>query len=140
MDPNNNQPANLDPAMPQPLNTSGSTMPDTTGVVPPSGGLPSQLPGNPEITSSSGGGKKMMMIIIIILVLAILGVGGYYFYMQYTRKVTQPAPQTTQQDQDLVNLKTEAESIEVTDPSGDLVEVDSEINLLEATPSVNINR
>lgn len=134
MDPNNNQPAD-NPAMPQPLNTSGPPMPDTTGVVPPSAGLPPQLPGNPEITQSSGGGKKMMTIIIIILVLAILGVGGYYFYTQYAQKTTQPVPQTVQPDQDLINLQTEADGIEVTDPSGDLVEVDSEINLLEATPS-----
>lgn len=139
MDPNSNQPKEPNPPMPQPLNTSGPVSQDGAGVPPPSVGLPSQLPGNPEIKQSSGG-KKMMIIIISILVLAILGVGGYYFYMQYSQKNKQPVPETNQTDQDLVNLQTETEKIELTDPSGDLSEVDSEINLLEATAAGGIDR
>lgn len=160
MDPNSNNNQNpqqdplgagatppLAPEIPQPLNTASPATPGTTGTsspasdpggMPPLGGLPSQLPGDPQVSQSSGGSKKMMMIIIVILILAILGVGGYYFYMQYASKgsSTTPAPDA-QTAQDLSALQTEVESIEVTDPSGDLMEIDSEINLLEATPAAS---
>lgn len=126
------------PEMPQPLNTSNPVIPDTSGTnISLGGGLPPQMPGNPQVNPSSGGGKKMMIIIIAVLVLAILGVGVYYFYMQYGKKSPQPETQTTQSTQELNNLQTEVESIEVTDPAADLVEVDKEINLLEATPSAS---
>ncbi|HLC87762.1 MAG TPA: hypothetical protein VJG66_01755 [Patescibacteria group bacterium] len=151
MDPSNPNSATDTPAtspnsgMPQPLSTSGpvgmgsgDTADPASSSIPVGEGLPSQMPGNPQVTTASGGGKKWMVIIIIILVLAILAVGGYFFYTSYNKGSSQ-APvtdtQSTQQTQDLTNLKNEADNIQITDPAGDLNEVDSQINLLEATPA-----
>ena len=140
--------APVSPEIPQPLNTAGPVMAGTTSTsspvsdsnaLPLGGSLPVQLPGNPEVTQSSGGSKKMMIIIIIILVLAILGVGGYYFYMQYASKGSKSTSSSPdiKTAPDLSGLKKEADGIQVTDPTGDLVDVDKEINLLEATPSAS---
>ena len=158
MDPNNKSADNqtptskdilpVGPETPQPLDTTGSGMSETTSnsfsistpdTAPPSGGLPPQLPGNPEVGQASGSrSRKIMMLIIIILILAILGVGGYYFYMQYGASGSSDTASSisdTQTAGDLSALETEVESIQITDPGGDLIEIDSEINLLEATPA-----
>ena len=133
----------INPEMPQPLGTS-SQMPTeiplgepTIPVPPGGGGLPPQMPSSPpEVSKPQGSSKKIMFVGIIVVVLIILGIGVYYFYSTMNKPVSEPevteAPQSTEE---LDQLNSELEGVDVTDPEGDLVEVDQEIILLEATPA-----
>jgi uncharacterized protein HemX len=130
------------PGMPEPLNTTAQTPTEMPmgNPTPPLGGsagegLPVQAPGTINVNKSSGGSKKIMIAVILLLILAILGVGGYYFYTIPKTTDTPKEKVDNQPEQELTGLVTKLDSIEVTDPEGDLAEVDKEIALLEATPS-----
>lgn len=134
----------MDPKTPQPLNavpepqigmSLGSSLPGTGTPPPPpaaGSGLPPELSAVPD--GKSGGSKKMMIVIALIVVI-LLGIGGYYFYSTMMNQPGETPETDTQSDADLTGLETELEQIQVTDPDGDLLEVDKEITLLEATPS-----
>lgn len=127
------------PGMPQPLNTSaqmptGMPMEPTQPLAPQGVGLPSQLPGTPEVSKTGGSSKMLWIIGIIVLILVVLG-GGYYFYTNTNKEISKSGSTKSQPDAGLTSLETELKSIEITDPEGDLAEVDQEIGLLEATPS-----
>ncbi|MBI2593616.1 hypothetical protein HYW44_03160 [Candidatus Daviesbacteria bacterium] len=120
------------PGMPEPLNTAAQTPTEMPmgSPTPPLGrsageGLPARTTGS----------KKIMIIVIVLLVLGILGVGGYYFYTIPKSTETSKESVDKQPEQDFNVLGTELDSIEVTDPEGELAEIDKEIALLEATPS-----
>ncbi len=112
---------------------------------PPPPGLPSQLPPSPEVTQAKGGSKKMMMVFIMVLIALILAVGGYYYYITMQKAPSGANPETENTAasvNEFDGLETEVKNIEVTDPADDLMDVDKEINLLDASasPSASVKR
>ena len=108
---------------------------------PPSMTVPS--PVQPEVTQASGGSSKkpMMIAVIIVLLIAILGVGGFFAFNGMNKKPaeqeagTNTGEMSDTTDQDIENLNTEIEQIEIADPAGDLMEIDQQITAIDASAS-----
>jgi uncharacterized protein HemX len=117
--------------------TPTNSIPAATPPAPEPTPATASTPVMPNVTQSSGGGsKKSMMIIIIVLILAILGAGGFYYYQMMSKDSGETAASPTPADnKDLDNLNTEVESIEVSDPDGAMMEIDTQIAGLDATAS-----
>lgn len=141
-------PQNPGTGIPQPLNTSAQVpteMPIGEPTPPPPSpqneGLPSNLPNSPQVNKAPGKSGKFILMSIIVLIVIILGIGGYYFYANMNlsgNKQTPESPKATQNNQnkeEVAGLATELEELELTDPEGDLEEINQEINSLEATQS-----
>lgn len=124
-----NNPAPVPPEMPQ-----GSPNPPVANNIPQ--GLPVQPPPAAAQSTSPGGSKKMMILIIILLIFAVLGIGGYYLYSMQNKSSDSVPKVDTQAELDLAVLEEELGKIDVSEPEDDLTEVDAEISLLEATPSL----
>lgn len=109
----------------------------------PAGG---SVPVIPEVTQAGGSSKKPVMIaVIIVLLIAILGTGGYFAYKmmgvpKQAEEQTETSVDTT--GKDLGNLETETQEVQITDPDSDLLEIDQDINALDASasPSAAIDR
>ena len=84
----------------------------------------------------------MMIAIIIVLVIAILAVAAFFAFNMMNKDATQDTGDKMEEtsdisSKDIEELNNEVEGITLTDPDSDLMEVDQQINSIDAsaTPS-----
>jgi hypothetical protein len=143
MGPLNDQPAAPPPS--SPASPSLTPPPTSPGDLPSAPPMPPPAPAStgaikPEVTQAAGGSKKPVMIaIIIVLIIAILGIGGFFIFNIMIKPADEEPAETEEtagsSNQDIENLNTEVKQIEITDPEADLMEVDQQINTIDASAS-----
>ena len=80
----------------------------------------------------------MMMAIIVVLILLILAAGGFYYYqMMAAQPAEEVQTDTTTDNSELDSLNEELDSVQITDPEGDLMEIDQQIITLDASSSAS---